>query len=170
MRKLYDLKNCAGDAPEEPPVGSSQEDWDQYYNDFNDWFLTCMANPILGHPLSFDPPEKLLDNKGYVWTKSVSLKGVDFKLDLFESASKSKLQSLVSSDGPLVIAVRISLTGYLITTLSKEGVQLHVVKNHKIRITNLLGVISNHTKLPNTDPGKISKDFWNSQGLLTLTA
>jgi len=174
MRKLFDLRECGEEEPMDPGPGSSSEDWYDYFKDWSAWLTTCMRDaPILtpeppeppDNPPPFPPPSndnRFEDAKGYVWVKTVSAKGIDFKLDFFDISTKLTSFSVSDSDN-MIIGVRISIAEYSILTLGPEGIKMETIKRNKVRWATLLKMMNNHTKLPNTDLNKISAEFWGKQ-------
>jgi hypothetical protein len=165
MRKLFDFSDCYGSAPTEPgaETTSTPEDWGQFQTDFEKWYYSCLAGL---QPISYPPPlpppqpDQFKDTKGNVWTRTVSSKGVDFRLDFIDTPAKSKSILLSKSDSLLVVGIRISLTGdYSILTYGHKGVKVQKIKRKKIRLANLLKDISNCTKLPNKD----LNTFWRNK-------
>jgi hypothetical protein len=173
MRKLFDLKKCSEDEPMDPGPGSSAEEWYDYFKEWSGWLKTCMMEPEVWLP-DTPPPSlppngdhnKFEDSKGYVWKRTSSSKGLDIKLDLFEMPVALNTYTIDFSDAPIIIGIRISFNEYSILTSGPKGLSIHVVKRNKIRLTNLLNAMNNHTKLPHNDLTKVSEEFWHKHDMV----
>lgn len=158
------MKDCSESEPMDPGPGSSPEELYDYNNEWGVWANSCIAE--LNPKLPTEPPntnvesDKFEDNNGYVWTRTNSSKGVDFKLDFFNTPMKLKSLLLSNSKDLLIIGIRISLNYYSILTLGLDGIKMQAIKRNKLRCVNLLSIISNHVKIPNVDLEKIPNTFW----------
>ena len=163
MRKLFDFSACFGDAPQEPEVGSSQEAWDQYYDDFNSWHFGCLAKAeVVIYPPHTLPPDEFQDRKGNIWIRTISKIGVEFKLDLFDKRTKAK-NFLTSRSGKLII-IGIRITpgdGYHLLSVGEDGLKVDKLKPKNVRLAKLLNAITNNTRIPNADLSKVPYSFWN---------
>lgn len=171
MKKLFSLKDCSESEPMDPGPGSSPEEVYDYNNEWGAWANSCILElgkiPTTEPPIINVYPAKFEDTKGYIWIRTFSSKGTDFKLDFFDIPKKLKSFSSSNSDTLLIIAIRISLTDdYSILTLGQKGINMQKLRRNKVRLVNLLSAISNHAKIPNVDLNKISNDFWDKQKAL----
>lgn len=152
-----------GDAPTEPSPGSSQQVWNTYYSDFNHWYYSCLTrlNPII-YPPNLPPPDDYADNKGWVWTRVVSSKAVEFRLNYLHTNKKPKKIPRNSSNFFYIIGIKISSKGnYDIITYSNDGISTQSLNRKKCMLKNLFFLITNHIKCPKDDLNKIQKSFWN---------
>jgi hypothetical protein len=151
-----------GDAPEEPGVNSSNDAWIQYYDDFDRWHFSCLAKAeIVSYPPPNLPPiDEFEDNKGGVWDRTISNKGVDFKLNFFDNPAKLKSLSIKNKNAVLIIGIRISpRKGYSLLTFGNNGLNVQKLNIKKVRLTKLLKAIRNQVKIPNVDSKEMSKLF-----------
>ncbi len=155
-----------GDAPEEPGVNSSNDAWIQYYDDFDKWYFSCLAK---GEIISYPPPnlppiDEFQDDKGGVWVRTISNKGVDFKFNFFDNPTRLKSLIVKNKDSLLIIGIRITRKkGYSVLTFGSHGLNVQKLNIKKIKLAKLLKCVRNQVKMPNVDFNKIPKIFWNKQ-------
>lgn len=150
-----------GDAPEEPGVNSSNDAWVQYYDDFDKWHFSCLAKAeIVSYPPPNLPPmDEFEDNKGGVWNRTISNKGVEFKLNFFDSPRLKSL-SRKNKNSVLIIGIRIiPRKGYSLLTFGNNGLNVQKLNIKKVRLTKLFKAIGNQAEIPDVESNAMAKLF-----------
>jgi hypothetical protein len=160
MRKLFDFSSCMGDAPEEPGANSSNDAWVQYHDDFDAWYFSCLAKAeIVSYPPPHLPPiDEFEDNKGGVWVRIISSKGVDFKLNFFDNPSKLKSLSVKNKEVMQIVGLRITpKKGYAVLTVDHSGINVQKLNVKKIKLKKLFKAVKEQAKLPVGDLNKSAR-------------